>query len=161
MKKIIVYYSFEGNTEMYAKALADSIDAEVLKLKTIKEHKSKGFTKFLWGGSMAVMNRKPKLEKYEFDPSKYDLIILASPVWAGSFAPPLKTFIEREDLLAKNIAFFYTHQGGKGKTEQHFQEALEENHIVSSFDLVTLKTKPEENKQKILIWGEKLKNFVK
>lgn len=159
MKKLVVYYSFEGNTEMYAKLLAETIGAELLALKPVKQHKSKGFTKYLWGGSMQFMNKKPKLEKYDFDPTAYELIVFAAPVWAGSFAPPLKAFFEKEDILAKKVAYFFTHQGGRGKTKQHFEEALEDNHVVSNLDLVTLNTKPEVNKEKLLVWAEHLKDL--
>lgn len=159
MKKLIVYYSFEGRTEALSKVLAEVIDAEILAIKPVKEHKSKGFTKFIWGGSMQVMNRRPKLEAYDFNPSDYDLIIFAGPVWAGSIAPPLKVFLENEDILAKKVAYFFTHQGGQGKTRQHFEELLENNHIIASKEFVTLNVELEVNKKDMLEWAEELKDL--
>ncbi|MBI9012285.1 MAG: flavodoxin family protein [Clostridiales bacterium] len=157
MKTIIVYYSLEGNTEFLVKALAENIGAETLMLEPIKAQKTKGFSKFVWGGYQAVMKKKPDLKPYDFKASDYDRIIFASPVWAGTFAPPLRTFFEREDLIAKKVAFFFTHEGGKGKTKEHFEEILADNHILGALDLITGKTDKEENMKKLLHWASQLK----
>ena len=156
MKTIIVYYSFEGNTDFLVNALAETIGAETLELKPIKEHKSKGVSKYVWGGYQAVMKKKPDLKPYDFKASDYDRIIIASPVWAGTFAPPLRTFFDTEDLIAKKVVFFFTHEGGKGKTKEHFEEILADNHILGSLDLTTRKTDKEENKKRLLQWASRL-----
>ena len=43
----------------------------------------------------------------------YDVILLGSPNWGGSIAPPVKTFLSEYDLSGKRIAPFMTH-GGSG-----------------------------------------------
>jgi len=156
MKTIIVYYSFDGNTEFLVNALAENIGAETLELKPIKEQKSKGFAKYVWGGYQALMKKKPDLKPYDFKASDYDRVIFASPVWAGTFAPPLRTFFDIEDLIAKKVAFFFTHEGGKGKTKEHFEEILADNHILGSLDLTARKTDKEENKKRLLNWASQL-----
>jgi len=156
MKKLIVYYSYEGNTKNYVEALAEAIGAESLALKPVKEMKSKGFSKFVWGGYQAVMKKKPKLENYEFKASDYETIIFAAPVWAGSYAPPLRSFFAEEDILAKKVAYFFTHEGGIGKTVQHFEEALADNHLLGGFDLNTNKVGPDLNKDKLISWAKSI-----
>lgn len=156
MKTLVVYYSFEGNTEFLAKALAESLSAQTLSLKPVKERESKGFYKFIWGGFQAVMKKKPDLKPYDFKASDYQRIIFAGPVWAGTFAPPLRTFFETEDLLAKKVAFFFTHDGGPGKTKKQFEEVLSDNHIIGSIDFVSRKSDREENKKKLIKWGSTL-----
>lgn len=152
MKKLIVYYSFEGSTEYYVKALAEHIGADVLALKPVKEKTSKGFSKFVWGGYQAVMKKKPNLVPYEFRASEYETIIFATPVWAGTYTPPLRTFFENEDIVGKKVAFFFTHQGGVGKTKEQLEEVLSENHLLGSMDIATLKTDKEANKKQLLQW---------
>jgi len=156
MKKLIVYYSFEGNTEFFVKALAQHADAEILALKPVKERESKGFSKFVWGGFQAVMKQKPDLKPYTFKPGDYDIIIFATPVWAGTYAPPLRTFFENEDIIAKKVAYFYTHQGGAGKVDAQFKEVLADNHILGATDLVTLKTDKKTNEDKLFKWFDSL-----
>jgi len=156
MKTIIVYYSLEGNTDFLVKALADNIGAETLLLEPVKAQKTKGLSKFVWGGYQAVMKKKPELKPYAFKASDYDRIIFATPVWAGTFAPPLRTFFETEDLIAKKVAFFITHEGGKGKTKEQLEEILADNHILGSLDIITGKTDKEENKKRLLHWVSQL-----
>lgn len=45
MKKLVVFYSFEGNTKFLAEAIANEIKADILELKPKKEIKTKGFFK--------------------------------------------------------------------------------------------------------------------
>ncbi len=156
MKKLVVYYSFEGNTEYFAKVLAKELGADIISLKPTKELKSKGFSKFVWGGMAAVMKKKPELEHYNFNPSDYDVIIFATPVWAGTYAPPILTFLTNEDLVAKKVAYFYCHEGGIGKTKERFDEALSENHILGNLDLHTKQVDKSVNEKKLLEWAHSI-----
>ena len=48
MKNLIVYYSYEGNTEELVKGMQEVIDADVLKLIPKKEKKTKSLFRFVW-----------------------------------------------------------------------------------------------------------------
>ena len=82
MKRIVVYFSLEGNTEYIADELAKALPADKLKLVPKKAYSTSGFSKFFWGGKSAVMAEKPELEPYDVDLSVYDEIIFGFPVWA-------------------------------------------------------------------------------
>lgn len=152
MKTLIVYYSFEGSTEYFANALAKKLDADILSLKPVKELKSKGFSKFIWGGMQAVMKKKPLLENYSFDSSNYDTIIFGTPIWANSFAPPLATFFAKESLSGKNLALFYCFEGGVGNIEETFKNLYPTNNFIGITGLMTRKTVKEENKVMLFEW---------
>jgi flavodoxin len=49
-----------------------------------------------------------KLEHFE----AYDLIIVGSPNWWSTIAPPVATFLSEYDFSGKTIAPFCTHGGG-------------------------------------------------
>ncbi len=114
MKKLIVYYSLEGNTEYAANRIKDRTGADLLKLVPKKAYHDKGFAKFFWGGKSAVMAEKPELEAYEVNLSEYDQVIFGFPVWASNFTPPVRTFIEenKEALKGKRFAAFACQSGG-------------------------------------------------
>ena len=57
MEKIVIFYSFEGNTKLIAENIAKTIGADLLELKLKKEMKSKGFMKYFWGGKAAIMKK--------------------------------------------------------------------------------------------------------
>ncbi|MEE3333989.1 MAG: flavodoxin [Ruminococcus sp.] len=117
MKSLVVYYSMSGNVKQTAELISEVSGADLLALHPVKEYPSKGAKKFIWGGKSALMGDKPKLQPYIFEADKYDMIIFGSPVWASSFTPPIRTFIEenREALSGKRIAAFYCFLGGGDK----------------------------------------------
>ena len=156
MKAIIVYYSFEGETKYFAEELSKKINADIIALKPANELKSKGFSKFVWGGMQAVMNKKPELGKYDFKSEKYDLVIFATPVWAGTFAPAISTFLSDEDLKGKKVAYFYCHRGGPGKTDSKFKKALANANISSGLGLNTKKNIKEDNFKKLISWYDNI-----
>ena len=103
-----------GNTEYAAEKAAELLGADLLRIEPEKAYPDKGFKKFFWGGKSAVMGDKPTLVPYEFDAGKYDRIIFATPVWAGTFTPPIRTFITEnaEALKGKRFALITCYSGG-------------------------------------------------
>ena len=89
MSTAIVYYSMLGNSEMIAEKMAAKLGADVIRIEPDKAYPDKGAKKFLWGGKSAVMGERPVLKPYEFEPDKYDNIIIGFPVWASRPAPPI------------------------------------------------------------------------
>ena len=115
MKTLIVYYTLEGNTEYAVEKIKEKTGADFLKLIPKKAYADKGFKKFFWGGKSAVFGDKPELEDYNIDLSSYERIVFGFPVWAGTFTPPLRTFIEdnKEAIAGKHFSAFAC-QGGSG-----------------------------------------------
>lgn len=117
MRTAIVYYSMSGNTKYVADKIADRIkdsgEVDIIKIEPRKAYPDKGARKFFWGGKSAVMGEKPALQPYEFSIEKYDRIIIGTPVWASTFVPPLRTFInDNPDIKDKKIAVFTCFSGG-------------------------------------------------
>lgn len=153
MKNLIVYYSYEGNCEEIAKHLQKEIKADVLKLAPKKEKKTKSLFRFVWGGIQVYMKKKPTLEEYQIDLSKYDNIIIGSPCWFGTYAPPINTFLSDNKIENKNIYLFVCNGGNLRNTWKNFEEALKGNNIVSKLDLVyPIKNGLKEAKNKASNW---------
>lgn len=127
MKTAVIYYSMSGTCEKIAELIKKETDADLIRLIPKKAYPDRGFKKFYWGGKSALMAEKPELEPYEFDAGRYDLIVFGTPVWASTFTPPLRTFIEdnRDALASKRIAAYASFKGSGGeKTLQKLQEEL-------------------------------------
>ena len=115
MKDIVVYYSLEGNTDYVANKIKEKTGADLLRLIPRKAYHDKGLAKFLWGGKSALMAEKPALEEYDIDLSQYDRVIFGFPVWASTFTPPLRTFIEdNKDALSGKRFVAFACQSGNG-----------------------------------------------
>lgn len=154
MKSIIIYYTLEGNTRYTAETLAKILGSDLLELQPTKPIKSLGFSKYIWGGKQVVMNEKPKLKPYKYEPEKYDLVILASPIWASHFAPVFSTFL-KDNTIKGNIALIACNEGG-GLTKAFniLEQQLKNNKIIGTLDLIS----PLKNKESTI---EKLKEFSK
>lgn len=117
MRTAIVYYSMSGNTKYVADKIAGGLrtlgEVDIIRIEPVKAYPDQGAKKFIWGGKSAVMGEKPKLQSYEFKAKQYDRIVFGTPVWASTFAPPLRTFIhENPDVKEKKIAVFTCFSGG-------------------------------------------------
>lgn len=160
MKTAIVFYSLEGNIRFVAKKVAEGLGADLIELKPVKAYPDKGMVKFLWGGSAVTFKKKPDLEPYNFNAKDYDLVILASPVWAGGFTPPLRTFLENNDLSGKKIAVIAASAGGNAdKCIAGLKEGAKAESLIASLSLVNPKDSPsEENEKKIANFIETIKS---
>ena len=155
-KILILFYSFEGNTRRVSKLLSDKLNIPYKEIKPVKDLKSKGFSKYIWGGSQVVMKKKPELMEVDINLDDYDTIILGTPIWAGTFAPAIKTLLE-DKLKNKKIAFFYCHDGGPGKSEKKAKEAININNtFVSSIGLERVRYNFEDIKGDVLSWAQNM-----
>lgn len=157
MKSIIVYYSLDGNVKLLSETIAQEIGAELLPLKLKKAIKADSFMKYFWGGKQVIMKEVPELEEFNFVSNDYDLIILGTPVWAGSYTPALRSFLEQVDLNGKKVALFCSHEGGSGLTITNLKNKLRNSQVISSTDfLAPLKKGKEAALLKARSWSKTL-----
>jgi flavodoxin len=145
MKTAVVYYSMSGNTEFAAERIAGILGADLIRLIPEKAYPDKGFRKFFWGGKSAVMGEKPALEPFAFHAEEYEQIILGTPIWAGTFAPPLRTFADqyRDALAGKSFAFFACMSGsGAEKAAAKLAKFLGIDAFAATLVLIDPKDKP-------------------
>lgn len=147
MNAIIVYYSLEGNTDYAAKAIAAAMGADLLRLETVAPYPTTGAQKFLLGGRDAMTGVTPPLQPYAFDAAQYDTVVLATPLWAWTFAPALRTFLKENDLHGKKLGFVVCSMGGQdGKCFARLAEAVGASPDAPRLSLLDpLKRKKPEN----------------
>lgn len=159
MKDLVVFYSLEGHTKFIANLICEELDCDLLELKPEKEIPKSGFKKFLWGGKSAIFKEKPVLKNENPDLSQYDTIFIGTPVWAGTYTPPLNTFIYNNEIKGKKLAFFICHGGGgASKCISKLREALKDNELIGEIDFVDPTSADKEIKLKIKKWIEELKS---
>lgn len=59
---------------------------------------------------------KPALKPLDKTANDYDIVFLGTPVWFGTFAPPIRTFLAENNLAGKTVVPFCTHGGGGAST---------------------------------------------
>ena len=156
MKKLVVYYSLEGNTKLIAETVAGALGADILELRPKKEISARGFMKYFWGGKQVFMKEKPELHSFSKNPAEYDVIIIGTPVWSFTFSAPINAFFSQIKLSGKKIALFCTHSGGMKKTLEDMEKKMEGNEVVDKADFIDVLIARDENVQKALDWAKKL-----
>ena len=156
MKTAVVFYSYDGNCKYTARQIGSLLKADLVQVEPVKEKRRPKFAMFFSGGIQVVFNKKPALKPYAFDASQYDLLILGTPVWAGSPAPAIKIFLSQTKISGKKIALFVCHAGGPGKAMDKLKAELKDNTIVSEIDLHTPALNAEKAMQQIEEWVKTL-----
>ncbi len=136
MKRIVIYYSLEGNTKKAAQIISKELGADMMRLRPIKDNPKKGFSKFAIGGFAALSGTTPQLRPFKADLGKYDEIILGFPVWAGKPAPAINTLIT-EYNVADRISYIFTCSGsGNNKScmKSLKKRLFHISHTVSLYD---------------------------
>jgi flavodoxin len=156
-KILVVYYSFEGNTRFIAEAIAKELGADIQELKPIKDLKSKGFSKFIWGGRQVVMKKMPELHPLEKKPEDYDTVFIGTPVWAYTFAPAVRTFLAGHSLKGKYIALFMCHGGGPKEAMAKFEAEVSGRTVIGKLDLKNvLDEETGEMRKEAVEWARKI-----
>ncbi len=111
MKKIFIYYSLTGNGDEVAKYMT-TFGYETYKIETKHKFPKKFFFRMMQGGFEAGINKKKRIKEFTIDPSKYDLIVVGSPVWNDRVSSPINTVINKlKDYKGKIKFIFYA--GGR------------------------------------------------
>ncbi len=161
MKTLVVYYSQSGNARWMAERISAALSADMLRLVPKKAYPEKGFRKYFFGGGSAVIKEAPALEPYKVDLAQYEQIVFVTPVWAGTVTPPLRTFIQTENLEGKHFAFAACSLGGSAEKTFAALRSL----LGAAGDVPTLwliepkrKQKPENEKAMEAFCGKPVKN---
>ncbi|MFT4007645.1 MAG: flavodoxin [Lacrimispora sp.] len=157
MSTLVVYFSFSGNTKFIAEKVAETISADIIELKISKKYPADGFQKYFWGGKSVIFGEKPRLMNGPIDLNGYKTIIIGTPVWAGSFTPPIKSFISEYEIRGKRIALFATHAGGGAqKCFAKLKKELSGNEFIGEIDFAESKKSLEEKSSEASKWAKSL-----
>ena len=113
-KILIVCYSESANqnTMTAAKWIQQQVGGDLCGIKMVTPY-SDSYRKVLKESKTHLDNNiKPEILPLGKNAADYDIVFVGSPVWYGTFAPPLGTFFSQNDLSGKTVIPFCTHGGG-------------------------------------------------
>ncbi len=121
---LVLYYSRSGNTEAMAREIARKFQADIIKLTA--ESYTLDFKGWI-NANIDAWNQNPTvIEPETIDISNYNLIILGSPIWYFRPAPPLWTFVEKNNFQGKAVVLFNTFNSRFKSEEIHkFQKLID------------------------------------
>lgn len=111
-KVLCVYFSRTGRTAQLVREIAQEIDCEVVRLDDGVMRK--GLSGWLLSGLQAVSRKVPPVKEPEtkLKLRKYDLVILATPVWAGRCSAPMRSFLQQFGDELHRVAYVITRSSG-------------------------------------------------
>lgn len=124
MKKLVVYYSFGGNTRSIARKIAKDIGADIAEIRTVKRYPDDYDVLVSLGKKEVESGYTPQIYPLPVNVQEYDTVVIGTPVWWYTFAPAVKTFLRTVDWKGKTVYSFATNGGWLGHTPSDFKKAL-------------------------------------
>lgn len=122
-KTLVLYYSQTSNTKAVAQEIATQLGADIEEIAAVNPYD---------GDFQATIERCIKerdegtiteIQPLTADLANYDIIFIGYPVWFGTYAPPIATFLDQVDLSGKKIVPFCTF--GSGGLESSVKDMVE------------------------------------
>jgi flavodoxin len=155
MKILVFYYSRTGNTKFVAEKIAEKLNADLCEIVDKKNRHGRFI--ILTGGYAAIREKLTDIEQTK-TVDNYDLVIVGSPVWAGKFTPAIRTFLVKNDLSEKQVAFFVTMGGDKpGKAIDNMKELVSAVTPLGELTLINDLKDKEEAMEQISAFCDKIK----
>lgn len=151
MKCLVVFYSRTGNTKKVAEKIAEILKCDLEEIIDIKNRN--GFVGFLRSGFEAALKKLTVIAKTRYDPSEYDVVIIGTPVWAGTISVPVRTYMVMNRDKFKKVAFFCTLM--RKSAPRVFEEMKE---VCRKEPISTFMVRASEIKSGVYI--DRLKEFV-
>ena len=150
MKALVVFYSRTGLTKKAANAIADTMGCEIDEVSDSVNRA--GVMGYIMAGK-AAMGRSLTTIQYALDPSKYDLVIIGTPIWAWNMTPAIRTYLSQNKDKLRDVAFFCT-MGGQGgvKTFAEMGSIIGKKPL-GTFELTAREVSSGE-------YGQRLKTFI-
>jgi flavorubredoxin len=112
MKKLFIYYSLSGNGKLVSQYLSKK-NIDIREVITSEPLSNNYFLSIMIGGFKALIKYKDKLINFDNDISKYDEIIIGSPIWNSRLSSPINTVLDKINLKNKKITFILYSGSGK------------------------------------------------
>lgn len=136
MSKLIVYFSYTGNTKNIANRIKEKLNCDILEIKTVVPYSEDYDTVVNDEQNSESSNHLPEIQKINVDLSKYDEIILGTPVWWYRPVPAIRTFLTQNDLSGKTIKSFATNAGWLGRTFTEIKKLCPNSKVEEGMNIV-------------------------
>ena len=132
---LIVYYSYSGTTKRVAEHLQSITGGDLYEITLAEPYSGTDNDVSDRVFDERNNNEMPKLSGELPDISKYDRILIGTPVWNDSIANPVMTFLEETDFSNKEVAPFWTYITSQGHTEKDFSKQIQNGNVKNGLPL--------------------------
>ena len=155
MKTLVVYYSRTGVTSQVAQALARRLGADMEEVREIKGRQGVlGYVKALADGGRKLSSAIMPLTH---DPAEYDLVVVATPVWAFTMACAVRTYLTECGRNIKRLGLMCTMESSGDKGAFRDMESLCGRQAEARLTVLSREVRQDTFRPKIDSFAESLK----
>ncbi len=133
-KTLIVYYSYTDDTRKLANMIHEKVGGDILEIQPLELYPDDYNAAYAQGRKEVEERIKPQLNNNFKDISEYGTIYLGSPIWFGTIAPPVASFLYGQSLGGKTIIPFCTYDGlGAGQSIEEIAHLSPNARITEGF----------------------------
>lgn len=111
-KVLVAYFTLTGNTEKAAKIIAEETGADLYQIELVTPYPSEYKEQTALAKKELADGTLPAIKPWPENIGEYDVVFVGSPVWWGTMATPVRTFLASGALKGKTVIPFVTHGGG-------------------------------------------------
>ena len=122
-KSIVIYYTWAGHTKAMAEIISNLTGAALLEINPTTPYSDNYNTVVVQAKKEIQDGYLPSIKTSDYDLTRFDTIYIGTPIWWGTMAPPLASFLKEQDFKGKTIMPFSTHGGGgKGHCDSDIEK---------------------------------------
>ena len=154
-KILVVYYSWSsnGNTRYMAQQIQDATGADIFEIIPVLAYPS-DYNACVEQAKIEINSKhKPDIKGTVENFDAYDIIIVGSPNWWSTIAPPVATFLTNYDFEGKTIMPFMTHGGTRmGNAVNDIQELCPNATVTNGLPIQGESVRDESTPSDIAKW---------
>lgn len=112
-KFLVIYYSKTNNTATVADKIHSRVGGDIVRVEPVTPYPDDYRQTTEQAKKEIAEGFKPPIKTQVPDLASYDVIFVGTPIWWGTFAGPMYTFLSDNNLAGKTLVPFVTH-GGSG-----------------------------------------------
>ena len=146
-KMLVLFYSQTSNTKAVATEIATRIGADIEEIVPVELYDGDFQATIERGKKELDEGAYPEIQPLKADIANYDVIFIGYPIWFGTYAPPIATWLNQVDLSGKKVVPFCTFgSGGLDSSIKDLAEAEPEAEIFPGYGVraARLEAMPKE-----------------
>ena len=163
-KVLVIYYSQTSNTKGVAQEIATKLGADIEEIVPVELYDGDFQATIERGKKELDEGSFPEIQPLKANVADYDVVFLGYPIWFGTYAPPVFTWLNQVDLGGKKVVPFCTFgSGGLESSVKDLAEAEPHAEILPGYGVraARLEAMPKEIDQFLKANGFLEGEFVK
>ena len=111
-KALVLFYSQTSNTKAVATEIATRLNADIEEIVPVEPYDGDFQATIERGKKELDDGIYPEIQPLKTDIANYDVVFIGYPIWFGTYAPPIATWLNQVDLSGKKVVPFCTFGSG-------------------------------------------------